>query len=73
MSVTVGRVGGGALLRQRDRIPEGWSTPSSGSSGPGVEEAMDKLVGGSCGCGRPGCILHVSGVKKGTRYAAKLH
>ena len=46
MSVTVGRVGGGALLRQRDRIPEGWSTPSSGSSGPVVEEAMDKLVGG---------------------------
>ena len=46
---------------------QGGSTPSSGQSGLGVEEARDKLVcgGGSGGCGRPGCMGTSEVIRKG--------
>ena len=51
---------------------KGKSNPSSGPSGLCVEEARDKLVG--CRADVAGLAAwDVSGGKKGTTYAAKLH
>ena len=52
---------------ERSDPVSGGSTPSSGQSGLGVEEARDKLVcgGGSGGCGRPGCMGTSEVIRKG--------